>query len=111
MLHQLTLSALLKHRQPKGQQQIFQDREIALGALSRKLRLPGQGCQVELTGLREADHLEKTAEIADLTHQGFRLNLLLQIERGIGGQIGLGVAGLPDQGHQANRQGPVQVKG
>jgi hypothetical protein len=55
MLHQLAAGPALKHRQPKGEQQILEDLEIGLGPLAGNLGFAGQGGKVEQTGVGERE--------------------------------------------------------
>lgn len=48
MLHQLALSAALKHRQAGAQLQVLEDVEIALGSFARDSCFPHQGHQADL---------------------------------------------------------------
>ena len=99
-----------KDRDPEGQQQVFEDLEVALDRLPTDRALPRHLAQVQHPPVREGDRLQETLEAVEVPHQTLRLHLLLHIERGVGGEGSLRVGSVPDEGQQAGRQRPFQIE-
>ena len=99
-----------EHRDTKTQQQVFEDDQVVFNSLAAHLALARYFRQVQQLTVGQTDGLQEAGKRADLAGQGFGLNLLMQVERGIGAQCVFRLEGAPDQGHEPDFQGPLQVK-
>ena len=100
----------LEAGQQPGEVGVRQDVQVAGNRGPRHTRVPREAGDVDHLPVEKRGDRQETREARQVANQRLRLDLLLQIELGVGLQALAGILRLPDDGKAALAQHPAEVE-
>jgi len=103
---EVALRPLGEDRDLESQEQVAEDREIALDRLAADLALSCHLGEVEHRAVGEADRFEEPREALEAPDQALQLDLFLEVQADVGLEDVLGLRGAPHQRHESPGERP-----